>query len=220
LADSSLDRAKAGAVAAGIAAAALVVVAAAGIFGVVGRSGFFHTEDWQVVLTLVAAFLCGSCATAGLRLLERRLVDPLGWLAVVVGAVSFAVVAVGIWWLDGWREHGETLGKVVASALVVLISTLVVATLRLVRPPRSRFAFALFVLACLCAVGIDGLALAKIWSLAPTERDNSSAAGSAGARLMLAFGIVGVLAFLLTPLAERLELLVPRTRRAGESSRL
>jgi hypothetical protein len=220
LADSSFDRVKAGAVAAGIAAAALVVVAAAGIFSVAGRSGFFHTEDWQVFLTLVAAFLCGSCATAGLRLLERRLTDPLGLLAVAVGPVSFGVVAVGIWWLDGWREHGETLGKVVATALVLLISTLVLATLRLMGRPRSRLSLALFALACLCAVGIDGLALAKIWSLAPTEGDNSSVAGSAGARLMLALGVVGVLAFLLTPLADKLELLIPRTRRAEESSRL
>ena len=207
----SLDRKRAGAVAAGIAAAALVIVAAAGILSVAGRSGFFDTEDWQLLLTLVAAFLCGACATAGLRLLERRPVDPLGWLAVAVAAASAVILPVGIWWMDGWREHGELLGKLVATALVLLISTLALTTLRLTRRPGSRFAFGLFTVTVLCAIGVDALALAKIWSL--SRSDTTSATGSAGARVMLALGIVGVLSFLLTPLTDRLELLIPRTRR-------
>jgi hypothetical protein len=208
---SSLDRQRAGAVAAGIAAAALVLVAAVGIVSVAGRSGFFHSEDWQVFATLLAAFLCGACATAALRLLERRSGDPLGWLAVAVAAASAVVFPVAIWWLDGWIRHSELLGKLVSTALVLLISTLVLASLRLVRPPGSRFAFGLVTVAALCAIGIDALALAKIWSV--TREDTASATGSAGARVMLVLGILGVLAFLLTPLADRLELLIPRTRR-------
>jgi hypothetical protein len=72
----------------------------------------------------------------------------------------------------------------------------------------------------LCAVGIDALALAKIWSLSPTEGDKASATGAAGARLMLVLGILGVLAFLLTSLADRLELLVPRIRPREDPPRL
>jgi hypothetical protein len=211
VAGPSLDRERAGAVAAGIAAAALVLVAAVGIVSVAGRSGFFRREDWQVLATLLAAFLCGACATAGLRLLERRRADPLGWLAVAVAAASAVVFPVGIWWLDGWVKHSEALGKVVSTALVLLITTLVLASLRLIRPPRSRLAFGFVTAAVLCAVGIDALALAKIWSL--SRSDTASATGSAGARVMLALGIVGVLAFLLTPLADRLEQLIPRTHR-------
>jgi len=214
------DRTRAGAAAAGVAAAALVLTAAVGVVSVVSRGGFFRTPDWQILLTLVAGFLCGACATAAIRLLERRLRDPIGWIAAVVAPVSFAVVAVGIWWLHGWLRHGDLLGKLVATSLVALLSTLVVAALRLVAPPRSRGAFALVVTTVVCAVGVDALALAKIWSLAPEHGDTASATGSAGGRLMLVLGILGVLAYLLTPLLDRLELLLPRPRRAEEPSGL
>jgi hypothetical protein len=211
VAGPSLARQRASAVAAGVAAAALVLLAAVGVVSVAGRSGFFHQEDWQVLLTLVAGFLCGACATAALRLLERRPVDPLGWLAVVVAGESSVVLALGIWWRAGWREHGELLGKLVTTSLVLLITTLVLAILRLIRRPGSRFAFATFGVTVLCAIGVDALAVAKIWSV--SRSDTASATGSAGARVMLALGIVGVLTFLLTPLADRLEPLLPRTRR-------
>jgi hypothetical protein len=214
------DRTRAGATAAGVAAAALVLTAAVGIVSVVSRSGFFRTPDWQILLTLVAGFLCGACGTASIRLLERRLRDPIGWIAAVVAPVSFAVIAVGIWWLNGWLRHGDLLGKLVATSLVALFSTLVVATLRLVARPRSPSALALVVVTVVCAVGVDALALAKIWSLAPEHGDTGSATGSAGGRLMLALGILGVLAYLLTPLVDRLESLLPRARRAEEPSGL
>jgi hypothetical protein len=214
------DRTKAGAAAAGVAAAALVLTAAAGIVSVVSRGGFFRAPDWQILLTLVAGFLCGACATAAIRLLERRLRDPIGWIAAVVAPVSFAIIAVGIWWLQGWFRHGDLLGKLVATSLVALFSTLVVATLRLVARPGSRGAFALVVTTVICAVGVDALALVKIWSLAPEHGDTGSATGSAGGRLMLVLGILGVLAYLLTPLVDRLESFLPRLRRDEEPSGL
>jgi hypothetical protein len=214
------DRTRAGAAAAGVAAAALVLTAAVGIVSVVSRGGFFRTPDWQILLTLVAGFLCGACATAAIRLLERRLRDPIGWIAAVVAPVSFAVVAVGIWWLHGWGRHGDLLGKLVATSLVALISTLVVATLRLVARPRSRGAFALVVVTVVCAVGVDALALANIWSVAPEHGDTGSATGSAGGRLLLVLGILGVLAYLLTPLVDRLESFLPRPRHVEEPSGL
>ena len=209
-----------GAAAAAIGAAALVLAAASGIVGVVSRGGFFHTPDWQILLTLVAGFLSGACAIAAIRLLERRLTHPLGWLTAIVAPASFVVIAVGTWWLHGWSAHADLLGKLVATAVVALISTLVVATLQLLARPRSRGAFALVVTAVVCTVGIDALALTKIWSLTPTEGDTASATGSAGARLMLVLGILGVLAYLLTPLVDRLELFLPRPRRAEEPSGL
>jgi hypothetical protein len=72
----------------------------------------------------------------------------------------------------------------------------------------------LVVATVVCAVGVDALALAKIWSLAPEHGDTGSATGSAGGRLMLVLGILGVLAYLLTPLVDRLEPFLPRPRRA------
>jgi hypothetical protein len=220
---AGFNRTRAGAAAAAIAAAALVLTAATGIVSVVSRGGFFTAPDWQILLTLVAGFLCGACATAAIRLLERRLLDPIGWIAAIVAPVSFAIIAVGIWWLHGWLRHGDLLGKLVATSLVALVSTLVVATLRLVARPRSRGAFALVVATVLCVLGVDALALAKIWSVAPVEGDTASATGSAGARLMLVLGILGVLAYLLTPLVDRLEPFLPRPprpRRAEEPSGL
>jgi hypothetical protein len=220
VASPGFDRTKAGAAAAGVAAAALVPTAAVGIVSVVSRGGFFRTPDWQILLTLVAGFLCGACATAAIRLLERRLRDPIGWIAAVVAPVSSAIIAVGIWWLQGWFRHGDLLGKLVATSLVTLFSTLIVATLKLVARPRSTGAFALVVATLICAVGVDALALAKIWSLAPEHGDTGSATGSAGGRLMLVLAILGVLAYLLTPLVDRLEAFLPHPRRAGEPSGL
>jgi hypothetical protein len=214
------DRTRTGAAAAAIAAAALVLTAAVGIVSVVSRGGFFRTPDWQILLTLVAGFLCGACATAAIRLLERRLGDPIGWIAAAVAPVAFAIIAVGIWWLQGWSRHGELLGKLVATSLVALISTLVVATLKLVARPRSTGAFALVVATVVCTLGVDALALADIWSLAPEHGDTGSATGSAGGRLMLVLAILGVLAYLLTPLVDRLELFLPRPRHAEEPSGL
>lgn len=214
------DRTRTGAAAAAIAAAALVLTAAAGIVSVVSRGGFFRTPDWQILLTLVAGFLCGACATASIRLLERRLRDSIGWIAAVVAPVAFAVIAVGIWWIHGWSRHGELLGKLVATSIVALVSTLVVATLRLVARPRSTGAFALVVATVVCTLGVDALALADIWSLAPEHGDTGSATGSAGGRLMLVLAILGVLAYLLTPLVDRLELFLPRPRPAEEPSGL
>lgn len=213
------DRTRAGAAAA-IAAAALVLAAATGIVSVVSRGGFFTRPDWQILLTLVAGFLCGACATAAIRLLERRLVDPIGWIAALVAPVAFAVIAVGIWWIQGWFRHGDLLGKLVATSLVALLSTLVVATLKLVARPRSRGAFVLVVATVVCALGLDALALIKIWSLAPEHGDTGSVTGSAGARLMLVLGILGVLAYLLTPLVDRLEPFLLRQRRVEEPSGL
>ena len=215
-----LDRTRAGAAAAAIAAAALVLTGAAGIVSVVSRGGFFRIPDWQILVTLVAGFLCGACAIGAIRLLERRLLDPIGWIAAVVAPVSFTIIAVGIWWLHGWARHGDLLGKVVSTAIVALVSTLVVATLRLVARPRSKGAFVLVVTTVVCAIGVDALALVKIWSLAPEHGDTGSSTGSAGARLMLVLGILGVLAYLLTPLVDRIESFVPRPRHVEEPSGL
>jgi hypothetical protein len=220
LASTAFDRTRAGAAAAAIAAAALVLAAAAGVVSVVSRGGFFRTPDWQILVTLVVGFLCGACAIAAIRLLERRLYHPLGWIAAVVAPVSFATLAVGIWWIQGWVRHGDLLGKLVATAIVALISTLFATTLQLVARPGARGAFTLVVAALVCTVGVDALAVAKIWSLAPQHGDTGSATGSAGGRLMLVLGIVGVLAYLLTPLVERLEPLLPRPRRVEEPSSL
>jgi hypothetical protein len=206
-----------GAAAAAIAAAALVLAAAAAVVSIVSRGGFFHTPDWQILATLVVGFLSGACAIAALRLLERRLVNPLGWVAAAVAPTSFAVLATGIWWLQGWHGHADLLGKLVATALMALISTLVVSTLQLVAPPRSRGAFVLFVTAVVCTIGVDALAVAKIWSLAPTHGDTASSTGSTGGRLMLVLGVVGVLAYLLTPLVDRLEPFLPRARPTSAS---
>ena len=75
----------------------------------------------------------------------------------------------------------------------------------------------LLVVAVVSGLGVDAIALAKIWSVAPVEGDTASATGSAGARLMLVLGIVGVLAYLLTPLVDRLEPFLQYPRRSSVS---
>jgi hypothetical protein len=186
------------------AAAAIVVAAAAAVFEAVTRADrFFAEQDSQVIGTLVAAFLCGGCAYAGLRLLERRVADPFGWLALVGGPVAFAAFTLGIWWLDGWHDHTETLGKILGTAAVVLLSALALATNRLLGAP-VREAWIAFLVVLACTLVVDVVAFAAIWSVHPTGGDTGTSLGRAGGRVAFVAGIVGVAAWLLTPLLHRL----------------
>jgi hypothetical protein len=193
------------------AAFLLVLAAVAGVAQLALDSGYFHTRDWQVAVGTVAAFLCGLCVTLGLRLLGRSLREPAGWLAVGVGTVAVVVLETGTWWLHGWYEHGETLGKIVATAAMTLIAAIVVAGARLLQREESRGGLVLVIAVTLSAAFVLALALADVWSVDPTSGDTGTAAGNVGGRLIGGAALIGVAAFLLISLVDDM----PRLRFRG-----
>jgi hypothetical protein len=196
------------------AALVLVLAAFAGVVELARGSAFFHTRDWQVAASTVVAFLCGLCVTLGLGLLGRSRREAAGWLAVTIGAAAVLPLGVGTWWIEGWNEHEELLGKAVATAAVALLATLVVAGARLLQRRDSRGAFALFVVVVLSAAVVVALAFADIWSIDPTGGDTGTAAGEVGGRIVAAVAVIGVAAFLLISLVDDVPL--PRLRRTED----
>jgi hypothetical protein len=189
-------------IAATAAAAALVLAALVGVVELVGWSGHFRLRDWQIVATTTEVFFCGLSVTLGLVALRPSPREATGWLAVVAGVGAFVVLAIGTWWLDGWRQHDEELGKAVATALVVLIAALVVTGARLLQPRGTLAGRSVFAAVALCAIIDVAIALAAIWSVDPTGGDTGTAAGQVGGLIAAVAAIVGVAAFLLLPLIE------------------
>jgi hypothetical protein len=186
------------------AAAALVLAALVGIVELFGSSGHFRVRDWQMVATTVEVFVCGLSVTLGVRALRASLHEATGWLAVLAGIGAFLVLAVGTWWLDGWRQHDEGLGKAVATAIVVLIAALVVTGARLLQPRDTLAGLAIFAVVALCALVDVAIAFADIWSVNPTGGDTGTAAGQLGGLIAAVATIVGVAAFLALPLIDDL----------------
>lgn len=191
-------------IAASAAAAALVLAALVGVVELVGWSGRFRLRDWQIVATTIEGFFCGLSVTLGLVALRRSPREATGWLAVVAGAGAFVVLAIGTWWLDGWRQHDEELGKAVATTLVVLVATLVVTGARLLQPRGTLAGRSVFAVVAVCALVDAAIALAAIWSVDPTGGDTGTAAGQVGGLVAAIVAIIGVAAFLLLPLVEDL----------------
>jgi hypothetical protein len=189
----------------------LVLAAVAGLVQLGRGDGYFHARDWQVAASTIVAFLCGLCVTLGGRLLGRWLREPVGWLAVVVGVAAAFPLLVGTWWIHGWYDHGETLGKAVATAIVALLAALILAGARLLQRRGSRGGLALFLVVALTTAFVVALALADVWSVNPTRGDTGTAAGDVGGRLIAGAAVIGVAAFLLISLVGDVPL--PRFRR-------
>jgi hypothetical protein len=103
--------------------AALVAIAAL-------VKGELTETDGRILGTLGLALGAGSVCLAGLALVDRRDLVPLGWLAVAVGAVGFAVAAVEI-----WRDVPDE--ELFGTTLLLLGSFLLAATGRLLLRSRS-----------------------------------------------------------------------------------
>src|SRR5207248_1187064 len=74
---------------------------AAGIVAIVGVAvGEYGATFWRVIGMLVILFISAAAALAGLELIERRQLVPLGWwiLATAPGEAVTLIVA-------NWKEH-------------------------------------------------------------------------------------------------------------------
>jgi hypothetical protein len=169
------------------AAAILVAAALVALAAVVG--GTFDETDGRILGTLGTALLAGAAATAGSALLEARLAPQYGLLTAVTAPIWFGVIAVAI-----WRDFDGNLGRAAATGYVVLAAELVVTTARLL--VGTRRLLPLFAATAACVGVATGLTVVAIW------RDR---AGSGAARAIGAFWILGVLGYLLIPVARRLK---------------
>jgi hypothetical protein len=100
--------------------AALVAIAAV-------LSGSFGATQEHILETCCIAFVCGAATLAGLACIDRGVIQPVGWVTVVLGITSFAVWVGGVWQHDA----GTTYWKLAGLLGLWTVAALVVTTLRL-----------------------------------------------------------------------------------------
>jgi hypothetical protein len=109
-----------------LGAAALASVAALVAIGAVVTGDFGDTE-WKVFATLAATFVAGSTAIAGLAVLARGVVRPLGVLGVALAVGGYV-----LWTEQIWAQHDSTrYWDVLLIVLAVALATLAATTCRL-----------------------------------------------------------------------------------------
>ena len=167
------------------AAAILVVAALIGIAGLL-RSDFTDT-DGKILLTLLALLVSSGTAVAGLTLVERDSLAAVGWGAVVVSVLSFALITATTW--DDFDS--ETLGKLGGTAALALIATLLGTTQLMLHRGRFTALVAGTWLALWLAFAVT---TSGIWA----ESNGDSLWKAAGT-----FWILGLLGWLLLPVLQR-----------------
>jgi hypothetical protein len=100
--------------------AALVAIAA-----VLG--GDFGDTQARILETCGIAFVCGATALAGFACLDRGVIQPMAWVAIVLGVTSFAVWTGGAW--NG--TSSDRYWKLAGVLGVWTLAALIVTTLRL-----------------------------------------------------------------------------------------
>jgi len=173
-----------------IGAAALLGVAALVSITAVVRGDFSETEG-KILAVLGTALLAGGVALAGLALVERGELVPLGWLTVAGSVGLFAVLAV-----ETLREWDET--ELTMSCYLLLGVLLLVVTARLLGSPTAGWTFWL-------AVGL--LVLGTIGAELAIYGEPSS---DTWAKPLATIWILGGLSWFLVPVVSRL------TRRAPD----
>ncbi len=176
-----------------LAGLALALAAAATIAIIAVLSGELGETEGRVILALVGVFLSGAAATAGLELLIRRRLAPVGLAVLVAAAGELALFMVAAWkgeFGDGANDAIKTL----PTALAWVVATLVVVTFPLVTT-EPRLLRTLFPLVATCAVAAASLVSALVYGDSEDE-------GAGKALAVLA--ILMVVGWLLAPLIERL----------------
>jgi len=143
--------------------------------------GEFTETDGKILGTLGAAFLAGSSSLAGLALIERRELVPLGWAVAAVSAIGFAVLTWQVW--NEFTSENWSL-----DTITVVVAGLMLATSRLL---HRRFAWLWWMSAGLTSV----TAVVYVWAIhADPQGDNwGKALGTVGILTVLAWFLVPVL---------------------------
>jgi hypothetical protein len=165
-----------------LAVAALITAAAALAIAILLFGDFGGTEGRVLVTTLLLA-LCGALSVPAAVLWDQRRLTALAAAAAALAALAAALNVVAV-----WTEPGEGFGKVVATAWLFLVPT-VVATALAARPLHRLFA----AFAVLSAV-VVAMATAAIWA---------GLESSGYLRLLGALVVLDVLVIALQPLLLR-----------------
>ena len=153
----------------------------------------------RLAATIGAALLCGGVALAGVRLIERAQLLVYALANLALAALGFALFAVAIWNDD---IVGERYGKALLTALLLLVSALVVSTLRLLVDRSVRPAWLAFLAVAAFVVAADLIALVGIWRTGSNEVGESDLVDD-GTRALIAFFALAVVGYLVAPLVQR-----------------
>jgi hypothetical protein len=110
------------------------IAALIAIVAVVG--GTFGETEGRILATCGFAFICGSVALAGAACLDRDIVRPAAWAAIVLGIGAFALMTRGVWVDASSHAYWKTAGLVgvwLLAALIVTTSRLVASSPRVLR---------------------------------------------------------------------------------------
>lgn len=168
------------------AAAALVAGAAVALVAVL--SGSFDDTDGKILATLGTALLAGATAVAGRGVAETTALRATGNVLTAVAPILFAVAAAGI-----WGGGGDTMGRSLGTAYVLMLASLLLSTNRLIVGSRRDLSIFFGATAGLLAVTTP-LTVLMIWT----------GGRQPGVKTLASLWILTVLAYLLTPVARRL----------------
>lgn len=174
-----------------LAAAAAVGVATLAALGVL-LTGEPGESDARMVATLAGVLLCGAGAVAGLELVDRPGLRPLGVLVVLAALVDFVLYTLGVWEAEPFDGEDSGFLKMVPTGLVWGIAILVAAACLLTSNRRVR---SLAAAAAAVAAGFAAVATGLIWA----END-----ADGWLKLLGSLAILMVGGFLLVPLLRRL----------------
>ena len=195
-------------------AAVLALGALAGLVGVISGDRFTERHV-RILATAWLALLCGAALLAGLRLLEQRTFFLFGATLAAAAPVAFVLFALPI-----WDHDRETLrwGQIVLSTLFLILSGLILASLRLAVEARDRIVLAVVFAVALALAVVDAIALYYIWSFPEGEEGTPGSLVDYGGRLLVALFVLAVLGYLLAPIVERLRRPPTRSREQPTSS--
>ena len=147
--------------------------------------GEFTETDGRILGTLGVTFLAGSAALAGIALVERRDLVPLGWAVVLVAVVTFGLLTWQVW--TEFDQESWSLDAATAA-----VAALMLATARLMLRDR-RFEWLFWTSAALTV----STAAMVVWAIhADPDGDNWS-------KLLGTLAILTVLAWFLVPVLGR-----------------
>lgn len=164
----------------------------AGIVAIVGvAAGDFGATFWRVIGTLVIAFVCVSAALAGLELIDRRQLLPLGWWVLLTAPAELVTLLVASWKDSVSSSYADG----IVTTVLFLLSGLVVATLRLIVRREAPAVIAAFSVVVLATAALDVLGLVLIWA---------KQAPDPALRALLVLIVVTIVGYVLTPIVQRL----------------
>ena len=185
----------------------LLLLTCLAVIGVVRGLGGDLIDLLRLEESVVVALLCGGGLYAAAGLLARRDLVPFAGLVVAIEPIAFVLAVHEIW------RGNETLNSTrwPATLLVIAISGLIVAALRLMTGPADLAVRWAFLLTALCQAGAAAVVIRVIWDF-PSDWGGGEVKTATTLLVLATFG------FLFTPVLERLRRTEDGPAEAGPST--